>query len=166
MGVASDMLRSWRAPRAVMRARLADGVREDRVLMILMLACFLIFIAQWPVLARESHLDPEIPLQVRIGGALFGWMFIAPLMLYGLSGLLWLGLRLGGVVLTGFAVRMALFWTLLAAAPLWLLHGLLRGAVGPGTLTTGLGFAVLAATVWLLVTLVREAALVSRAATP
>ena len=117
MGVALDMLRSWRAPRAVMRARLAEGVREDRVLMVLMGACFLIFIAQWPALARAAHLDPDIPLQVRIGGALFGWMFVAPLMLYGLAGAVWVGLRLGGVVLPAHAVRLGLFWALLAAAP-------------------------------------------------
>ncbi len=35
--------------------------------------------------AREAHLDDTVPLDALLGGALMGWMFIAPLALYGLG---------------------------------------------------------------------------------
>jgi hypothetical protein len=33
---------------------------------------------------------------------------------------------------TWFGARLALFWALLAASPLWLLNGLVAGFIGPG----------------------------------
>jgi len=159
MGMAADILRSWRAPRQVMREMLDRGARDDRALAVLLAACLLIFVAQWPALARAAHLDPSVPLMARIGGALMGWMFIAPLLLYAIAGLaqgfLWLSGRPAG----GPAMRLALFWALLASAPLWLLHGLVRGLVGTGTLTTVVGFAVLGAFFLLWGALMREAVL-------
>ena len=36
MTVATDILRTWRRPRAVIREKLAAGVREDRALAVIM----------------------------------------------------------------------------------------------------------------------------------
>ena len=128
MSVVLDIIRTYRAPREVQARRVTGAPREDRALAILLAACALIFVAQWPRLSREAFLDPSITLEARMAGALFAWILIMPLVFYALSIVLTLILRM-----PGHAVRMALFWALLASTPLWLLAGLLAGfAPGPG----------------------------------
>src|SRR5690554_7026923 len=120
MSVSGDILGSYRSPRAVVRGLLAQGRREDRALVWLLLACGLIFVAQWPRLARVAHVSDEVPLAALMAGALFGWMFLAPLALYGLAAVLHLGLRALGRGGSMYGARLALFWSLLAVSPLWL----------------------------------------------
>lgn len=132
MSVAQDIVATWRRPRQVMRKLLSMGQREDRALMFLMLGCGLIFVAQWPSLSRQAFEDPSVPLQARIGGALMGWLFWAPLMCYALAGVS----RLVGMIFRGrgtwYSTRLALFWTMLATAPAWLFAGLVNGFLEPG----------------------------------
>ena len=132
MAVSTDIVRTYRAPRRVVRDLLARGPREDRALAFLMVACLLIFVAQWPRLSREAFLAPEIPLEARMGGALMGWIFVAPLLAYGLAALTRLVARVLGGQGSFYSARLALFWSLLAATPLFLLNGLVAGFVGPG----------------------------------
>ena len=127
MSATLDIFRSYRAPLRVARRRIAGGPREDKALATLMAACLLIFVAQWPALAREG-----IPLDARIGGALLAWIFVVPLVAYVLALLTQGAARLFGGGRDGRAHRMALFWALLAATPAWLLFGLVRGLIGPG----------------------------------
>jgi hypothetical protein len=141
MGVAADILRSWRHPRLVVNVRMADGVREDRALAILMGACVMIFLSQWPRLVRDAGLDPTTPLDVRLGGTLFAWLFVAPLALYLIAAISHLVAKIVGGTGSWYSARLALFWSLFVAAPLWLLNGLVDGLLGPGiavTLTGGL----------------------------
>jgi hypothetical protein len=145
MSVAGDILQSWRAPRAVIRRKLAQGPREDRALGTLMLACLLAFVAQWPGLVRAAAADPSIPLEARLGGALMGTMFLVPLIAYGLAAASRLALRAFGVDIGWHAARLALFWALLAVAPLMLAQGLVVAALGPGPVATAAGMAVAAA---------------------
>ncbi len=145
MAVSTDIGRSWRGPGTALRRQLAAGATEGRALAFLMAACGLIFVAQWPRLSREAHLDPSVPLEARIAGALQGIVFILPLAMYGLAALSHLLARLFGGTGTWFAARLALFWSLLAAAPLFLLHGLVAGFVGPGPALDLTGLVVLAA---------------------
>lgn len=114
-----------------MRRILARGVREDRALMILMVACLLGFVAQMPRLARIAY-EEGVELNALLGGALLGWIFIAPLALYLVAGLVWLVTRLFRSRLSGYGARIALFWALLAATPLMLLRGLTAGFIGEG----------------------------------
>lgn len=72
MSVTADILRSWHSPRLVLRARLSQGVREDRALAVLLCACLMMFIAQWPALARAAQAAPDVPLQARLGGGAVG----------------------------------------------------------------------------------------------
>jgi hypothetical protein len=130
--VSTDIVRTYRAPRRVVREKLAGGEREDRALATLMAACFLIFVAQWPLLSRQAYLDPSVPLDARMGGALMGWLFIAPMAAYVIAAASRLLARLFGGRGTWFGARLALFWALLAASPLWLLNGLVAGFIGPG----------------------------------
>lgn len=162
MSVSGDILRSWRRPGSVMRSLLAQGQREDRALVYLMVACGLIFLGQWPRLIRLSQEGSDVPLQALLGGALMGWMFIAPLLAYGLAGLLRLMMVALRRPVDWYAARLALFWALLAASPLWMAQGAVAGYAGQGPLTALVGFVALAAFFWILVAALGTAALEAR----
>ena len=147
MGVVRDIKRSYRAPRAVLRHRLGAGENEGGALVTLMLACGLIFVAQWPRLSRIAF-ETGQEMQMLLGGTLLAWLFIMPLFFYVLALIVHLILRAFGGHGTAYEVRMALFWGLLAAAPLWLLWGLTAGFVGPGIATTLTGIIALGAVVY------------------
>ncbi len=132
MAVSLDIVATYRRPRQVMARILARGVSEGQALVLNLSACLFIFIAQWPRLSREAYLNPEIPLEARLGGALMGIMIIAPLLLYGVAALGHILSRIFGGKGDWLGARIALFWTLLALAPLWLFHGLIAGFIGPG----------------------------------
>lgn len=132
MAITTEILRSYRAPRDVLRRQLDDGTREDRALVYLYAACLLIFVSSLPKLARDAHFDPSVPLDARVGGALLSWMFVVPLLSYVLAGVSHIIAKPLGGKGSWFSSRLALFWSLLAAAPLWLLNGLVGGMVGQG----------------------------------
>lgn len=157
MPVTLDMLRSWRDPRGVIRTKLADGPREDRALATVMGACALIFVSQWPRLSREAFLQPEIPLEARMVGALMGAVFLLPLFLYALAAISHLVARAFGGKGTWFSARMALFWALLAVAPVMLLNGLVAGFLGQGAALTAVGFAVALGFFYLWINMLIEA---------
>lgn len=151
MAVTTDIFRSWRAPRDVLRRQLQAGPREDRALAMLMAACALIFAAQLPRLARQAHLSDEIPLQALLSGALLGWVFLAPLFFYALAALSHIVARVLGGRGGWFGARLALFWALLAVSPLWLFQGLVAGFIGPGIVLTAISalLGVLLLYIWL-----------------
>lgn len=158
MSITNNVIASYTAPREVFRRLLAHGRREDRALVFLMVACGLGFVAQWPRLARYAALSDDIPLQGYLVGALFVWMFLVPLLSYGLAGLLHLGMLALRRSSSWFATRMVLFWTMLAVTPLSLLQGLLAGIAGQGAGAGLIGFVVLLAFVYILVQGLREVA--------
>ena len=130
MSVVSDIVRTYRAPREVQARRMSGAPREDRALAVLMGACVLIFIAQWPRLSREAFLDDTVAVDGLMAGALFGWIIVAPLFFYILALLMHWGLVVFRRASTGYMSRIALFWALLAASPMWLLSGLMNGFLG------------------------------------
>lgn len=157
MAVTTDILQSYRHPRAVIRRKLAAGPREDRALATLMLACGLIFVAQWPGLSRQAHFDPSIPLDARLGGALMGAVFLLPPVAYLIAGLSHLAARAFGGSGSPYGARLALFWSLLAVSPLMLFHGLIRGLLDPGPQQVVVGLGVLAAFLYLWLNALIEA---------
>jgi hypothetical protein len=144
MPVSTDILESYVRPRQVFRRKLEGGTHEGRALATLIGACLLIFVAQWPGLARAAHVDPAIPLDARMGGALLGTLFLLPPIAYAVAALSHLAARAFGGTGSFFSARLALFWSLLAVSPLMLLQGLVRGFIGPGPALTVVGLAVLA----------------------
>lgn len=133
MAITTEILRTYRAPRLVIRRLLAEGPREDRAIAYLTGACLVIFIGQWPRLQREALANPEgPPLDALIAAALFGWLFVAPLIFYGIAAVSHLIARAFGGRGSWWGARIALFWTLLAVSPLMLLNGLVAGFVGDG----------------------------------
>ncbi|WP_104016914.1 YIP1 family protein [Roseovarius nitratireducens] len=156
MPVTRDIIATYRGPRRVVRRLLEMGPREDRALVMLIAACVLVFVAQWPRLAREAHLT-EQELNPLLGGALLAWVFIAPLLLYALALLSHGAARLIGGRGTAYGARLALFWAFLAASPLILLHGLVAGFVGPGPGLQGVGLIWCGVFLWFWISGLREA---------
>jgi hypothetical protein len=156
MSAVRDIMATYGGPRRVIRRILDAGVREDRALVILLSGCAVVFVAQWPRLARQAHLSGE-ELNPLLGGALFAWLFVMPLVLYTLALLShWVLRALGG---TGhpFGARIALFWALLASAPVMLLWGLTAGFIGPGPALTLVGALWVAMFLWVWISGLAEA---------
>jgi len=150
MGIATDIVRAWRHPKAAMARQMQDGVREEKAFFFLMLGCLLIFVAQMPRLWREAMMDPSVPSEARLGGAMLGWLFLVPLAFYAIASL---G-RIGGMLFGGqgswYSARLAMFWAVLVSAPLWMINGAVAGLVGQGALMaiTGVVAVVMFAVVW------------------
>ncbi len=163
MAVTTDILRTWRGPRAVMRDLLDQGKREDRAIAYLIVFCLLVFIAQWPRLARLSAgFDVAPGAEVRdisqlMTYELFAWLMVWPLALYGLAAISHLIARAVGGRGSFYAARLALFWSLLASVPLLLLYGLMAGFLGQVAGTHLVGAAWLLAFGWIWMQSLREA---------
>lgn len=131
MAITRNISATYRGPGRVMRQLLAMGPREDRALAYLMAGCLVMFVSQMPKLAREAHLTGE-DLNMLMGASLMAWVFMAPLLLYGLAALSHLVAKLFRGQGSYYGARLALFWALLASSPLILLNGLVAGFIGPG----------------------------------
>ncbi|MEI4195089.1 YIP1 family protein [Roseovarius sp. E0-M6] len=156
MSVSREIVATYRGPGRVIRRLLSDGVHEGRALAILMGACLIVFVAQWPRLSREAHLTGQ-ELNPLLGGALLGWVFIAPLFFYLLAFIIHLLSRAFGGSGTGYGARVALFWAFLASTPLVLLHGLVAGFVGPGPGLLAVGVLWCGVFLWFWIAGTREA---------
>jgi hypothetical protein len=156
MAVTSDIVRTWRAPGAVVADHLAQGRREDRALAFLMIGCLILFVARWPALSRQAQ-ETGTALDQLLTYTLYGTMIILPFVLYLAAGLVFLLGRAVLPALTGFGARLSLFWALLAASPAALLWGLVAGFVGPGLQANITGALWLGAFVWFLLAGLRAA---------
>ena len=95
MSLLGNILKSYRRPRAVIAEFMDGGAREDRALGFLAGGCVITFIAQWPPLARQAYIEGQ-ELDMLMGAALYGWIFLAPLLFYILAGLVqFIGYLLG-----------------------------------------------------------------------
>ena len=147
MAVSSDILRTWRHPRRVVADLLSQGRREDRAIAFLMAGCGLVFVAQWPRLARVAH-ETGDELARLVAYELVAWIFFWPLVFYGVAGLSWLAFRAARRPVSAFAARLALFWAFLAATPAGLLYGLQTGLNGAGPAAQLVGAVWIAAFFW------------------
>ncbi len=145
MPLTSDIAQTWRTPRRVIRRILDQGRREDRAIAFVLIACFLIFIAQWPRLSRVAagfDLPPgeEVPELSRLMAYEFmSWVMIWPLLFYMIAAVSHLIAKVFGGKGDWYGARIALFWSLLATVPVLLLHGLTAGFLGPGPQTNLVG---------------------------
>ena len=130
MALVPRILKTWRAPGAAVRGMV--GLSEPGLLALLLGTMAVYFLAQWPAHARAAALDPSVPLQARLGGALLATMFMMPLAVMAVAAVAQLAARLFGLRLDGYGSRLALVWALAAVAPVMLLQGLVAGLIGPG----------------------------------
>ena len=156
MSVTRDIPRSWVSPRVVMAEHMARGLSEDRAFVFLVIGCLVVFVAQLPRLSREAFLT-DGDFMLTMGGTLMAWVFIAPLLFYGIAAISHVVARVFGGHGTWLGARVALFWTLLAISPAMLLHGLTAGFVGPGPALSLVGLVVLAGFVWIWINSLRVA---------
>ncbi|AXI46596.1 YIP1 family protein [Sulfitobacter sp. SK012] len=145
MALTSDILATYRGPGRVMARFISQGRNEVRALIFLLLAGLLIFIASAPYQAREAQLDPEGPLAVRLYWSAFLWIFLMPLILYAFAAMIWALSKIARRQITGYEIRMTLFWSLLASTPVLLLLGIVAGFIGPSIQLQAVGI------VWLCV---------------
>lgn len=155
MAVATDILRSWVAPKEVVRDLAAVPRREGRVLSFLVLGCLMIFVANGPRLARRVQEGmpgadgQNADMLQAMTYSLFAWLILAPLILYGVAGLAQLLRRLISGSRDGYGTRLALFWAFLAASPAALLAGLVAGLIGPGIATQLTGLIWMLGLIWI-----------------
>ncbi|RYH10518.1 YIP1 family protein [Tropicimonas sp. IMCC6043] len=147
MSATGEILRTYRAPRAVIRRLLGalsgDDRPEARLLVYLLAGCFIIFVGQVPGLLALPVVAPDAPPREAILGiTFFGWLFVWPLLFYGLAALAHLAARAFGGRGDTRGSRAALFWTVLAVSPLMLLRGLVETGFGPGPALMAADFVV------------------------
>lgn len=156
MTVTTDLVATWRRPRAILRQHLARGRSEPFAFALLLVFLALAFVAQWPVAAREAHFAGEASALPRILPRALAVLATIPLW-YALAAVSRLVAgRLGGQG-SWYGARVALFWALAAIGPLMLFQGLVAGMIGPGPAVTAVTLLVGAAFFWLWFTLLHEA---------
>ena len=155
MALTTDIVATYRRPGSVAAAKIATA-REDLALAYVMLGCGLVFVGQWPKLQRDAYLGGT-ELEPLVGASLFAWIFAAPVLLYLLAWLVHQAARLARRPVGAFGSRMALFWALVAASPLWLLNGMTAGMMGPGPALTLVGLVAAGAFLWFWVAGLRAA---------
>lgn len=147
MAAVDDILRSYRAPRAVVRAHLAHRRSEGRVFSFLIAALIVMLIGMWPELARQNYLAPEQKMPVLIMGRALALLATIPAF-YALAALGPLISKLFGGRGDWYGGRLSLFWALFAVSPLMLLQGLVAGFIGDGPQLTAVSLVVFAVFLW------------------
>ena len=131
MSVSTELVSTWTAPRKALRRHLARGRSEPFAFSLLLVFLILAFVGQWPTAAREAHFAGDASAAPRILARAFAVLATIPLW-YGLAALSRVVSGALGGQGTWYGARIALFWALLAVAPLMLLQGLVAGFIGQG----------------------------------
>lgn len=158
MTVSTDLVATWRRPRAILRQHLARGRSEPFAFSLLLVFMILAFVGLWPVAAREAFLANEPSAAPRILAFALAVLALIPVW-YALAALSRLAARAMGGQGSWYAARIALFWALASVGPLMLLQGLVAGMIGPGPALTAVRVGVGLAFFWLWLTLLHEAEL-------
>lgn len=145
MSASTELLASWRSPRAGVRRHLARGVSEPFAFSLLLIFLILAFVGQWPVAAREAHFAADAAVAPRILAKALAVLATVPFW-YGLAALSRIVAQALGGKGSWYSARVALFWALATVSPLMLLQGLVAGMIGPSpaswavSVITGLAF--------------------------
>jgi len=160
MSVITNILKSYRRPKEVFDNFAYQEFGEGHALAFLTGGCGLAFMSLCPTLARQSHLTSE-PLDLMLRGALFAWIFWAPLLFYILAAVVAVCLAIFGMRRQGLLVRLSLFWAFLASGPIMLAYGLVGGFLGQGRVRDGFGLMWVIVFLWFLICgfrMIRQAA--------
>jgi hypothetical protein len=151
MAVTTDIVATYRGPRAVIRSHLARGISEPFAFTLLLVFLVLAFVGQWPQAAREAYLAQEAFVAPRLLPRALAVLATIPLW-YGLAALSRLVARAVGGQGSWYSARLALFWALAAISPFMLLQGLVAGMIGNGPalwlVSSGVGIGFLC--LWLI----------------
>jgi hypothetical protein len=131
MSITTDIVEGWVRPKQVIRRHLARGVSEPFAFSLLVAFLVMAFIALWPLLSRQSLMQPEVPMVQRLVAAGLALLASIPVW-YGVAALShWIARALGGQG-DHYRARLALFAALVAVSPAMLLQGLVAGMIGQG----------------------------------
>ena len=130
MTASREILRAYRGFGASMQRQIASSPGEERLLVYLIMACFLFFVARVPSLLELSAAaaTDEVSGMALFITNLVGSFFFAPLMFYGLAALSHIVAKGFGGTGSFFHARLALFWSLLLLAPLALISTIIQTA--------------------------------------
>jgi Yip1 domain len=156
MTVSTDMVATWRAPRAALRRHMARGVSEPFAFTLLLVFLILTFVGQWPLAAREAHFEGEPSAAPRILARGLAILATIPFW-YALAALSRVVARAMGGRGSWYSARVALFWALATVSPLMLLHGMVAGLIGPGSALWLVNAVSGVAFLWLWLTMLHEA---------
>ena len=152
MSASGEIIRAYRGFGASMKRRLEEHPGEERVLIYLVIAILLFFVARVPNLLHVAAIqaNAEISIAAIVVTNLVASFFFAPLFLYLIAALSHLVAKAFGGTGTSYGARLALFWTLLVIAPLSLLSTMVQVAYPANWLATGLiiGMFLLFTYVW------------------
>ncbi len=138
MSASGEIIRAYRGFGASMKRRLEEHPGEERLLIYLVIAILLFFVARIPNLLKVSAIqaNEEISIAAIFVTNLVSSFFFAPLLLYAVAALSHLIAKVFGGTGTSYGARLALFWTLLVIAPLSLLSTIIQVAYPADWLTT------------------------------
>ena len=156
MTVTTDIVQAWRRPKAVMRRHVQRPKSEPFAFSLLVAFLLLAFVSLWPLLSRQSLLQPEVPMLQRLVAA--GLALLASIPFWYLLAALshWIAKALGGQG-SYYTARLALYSALLAVTPGMLLQGLVAGMIGPGLQRDLVAALVALAFAWIWISMLREA---------
>ncbi|MBP9950526.1 MAG: YIP1 family protein [Cypionkella sp.] len=155
MSVTADIVQGWVRPREVIRRHVARGQSEPFAFSLLVAFLVLAFVSLWPVLSRQSLMQPEVPMVQRLVAAGLALLASIPLW-YGVALISrWIARAMGGQG-SHYHARLALFAALLTVAPGMLLRGLVAGMIGPGVQANLIGSIVAAGFLWIWISMLHE----------
>jgi hypothetical protein len=139
-----------------MRRHLQRAPSEPFAFSLLVTFLALIFVSLWPIMSRQTVLQPQVPMVQRMVAAGLGLLASIPAwyLLAAISH--WIFKTLGGKG-THLGARLALFAALVSIAPGMLLHGLVAGMIGPGAQSDLVGAIVGIGFLWIWLSMLTEA---------
>lgn len=155
VAVTTDIVASWRSPRAAIRRHVARGISEPFAFSILLVFLIVAFVAQWPLAAREAFLADQTSVAPRMLALALAVLATIPLW-YGLAAISRIVARWLGGQGSWYRARLALFWALATVSPLMLLQGLVAGMIGPSPALWLMTAVVGVAFLWLWLTMLHE----------
>lgn len=129
IGLVNRILAGWRDLRGSFRAEIAAGHQEPRLLAYAMGGCVALVLARAPqsvlgMLDGAAAAGEPVSATMLVVMQVVAALFFLPLMLYGVAALARMALRLFGGKGGWFDTRLAVFWSLVLAAPILLVGGL------------------------------------------
>ncbi len=148
MSLINEIINAYRGFATSMRKQLAQPLREEKLLIYVVLACFIGLVARVPGLMQvvENNTDPDITITNIIGSSIATTMFYGPIMMYIIAALSHLAAKIFKGQATFAQARLALFWSALVVAPVFLVFVGLRPVIpfmafiALGNLITGILF--------------------------
>ena len=137
MAVSTQILRTYRHPRAVIRGLFAASETDDRPeargFIYLLLGCLIMFLGRLPgMLAAEMTAPDAPPTEALVSITFFLMLTVWPLFFILLAGIVHVVARAVGGQGTFLRSRLSIAWTVLAVSPLSLLRGMVESVTGSG----------------------------------